>query len=170
VNKALIYYYFKDKNDIIISLFKNIVEELVEYMNQSGTPADPENQEINIRKHLKEEIKFFLKRKKIIAVMLMEALKADNRSDFLFQCAEIFINHEFKTYMETFKGPKKTDQFPETLHYMVYEFFTGIIPVITFVALQEKWSEHFGCDKDKLLEYFIDSFERSHLASHLGMN
>ena len=169
VNKALIYYYFKDKNDIIVSLFKNIVDELVEYMNQTVASPESVHQDISMRKKLKEEVKFFLNRKKIITIMLMEALKADKRTDFLFQCAEIFINHEFKMYMETVKDHKK-DKFPDPLHYMVYEFFTGIIPVITFVALQDKWSEHFGCDKDKLLEYFIDSFEKTHLASHMGLN
>ncbi len=169
VNKALIYYYFKDKNDIIVSLFKNIVNELVEYINQKVTSAESVNQDFSMRNKLKEEIKFFLNRKKIISIMLMEALKADNRSDYLFQCAEIFINHEFKMVMEAFKDHKR-NKFPETLHYMVYEFFTGIIPMITFVALQDKWCEHFHCDQEKLLEYFIDSFEKSHLSSHLGLN
>lgn len=64
-------------------------------------------------------------------------------------------------------GERKKEKFPEKQRFLVHEFFTGFIPIVAFVALQDKWSEYFKCDSDKVLEYFMDSFEKSHLASHM---
>lgn len=167
VNKALIYYHFKDKNDIIASLFKKIIAELAEYLYCSFDSVDPQNQDVDIREKIKEEIQFLAKRKKILSVMLMESFKTQDQNNFLFKCAEIVINHEHKGLMKNIEG-QKNEQFPERQQFFVYEFFTGVIPLIVFVAFQDKWSEYFNCESDKALEYFIDSFKRSHLASHFG--
>ena len=48
VNKALIYYYFKDKNDIVVSLFRNIIDEFDEYRGRSVATVDSEKQEGDI--------------------------------------------------------------------------------------------------------------------------
>ncbi|UCF82811.1 MAG: helix-turn-helix transcriptional regulator [Desulfobacteraceae bacterium] len=166
VNKALIYYHFKNKNDIIVSLFKNIVEEVEEYVDRSFDAVDNDNMDANIQKEIQEEIKFLAKRKKIISVMLMESFKSKAKDNFLFQCAEIVVNHDAKRLMEEI-GERKREKFPEKQRFLVHEFFTGFIPVVAFVALRDKWAEYFKCDSDKVLEYFIDSFTSSHLASHM---
>jgi AcrR family transcriptional regulator len=166
VNKALIYYHFQDKNDIVISLFRSIVEEVEAHVDNSSKALDGQQRDLTDEKDLKEEITFLAKRKKILSVMLMESLKSDDAENFLFQCAELVINHELDEFMEHIKN-RNSNHSPDRQRYMVYEFFTGVIPLFTFVALREKWCEYFKCDNDKLLEYFIDAFQRSHLASHV---
>ena len=166
VNKALIYYHFKDKNDLIVSLFKNIVEELAEYVAHSFVSSDPHEQKIDVMEKIKGEILFLEKRKRILSVMLMESLKTHDKNNFLFKCAEIVINHEFEGFMQKLEAHKKA-RFPEKQQYLVYEFFTGVLPLVAFVALKDKWCEYFNCDADKLLENFLDSFEKSHIASHV---
>lgn len=160
VNKALIYYHFKDKNDLITSLFGNILEVLAEQVNCTPGPSDPRDEVAHIAGQIKEEILHLAGKRRILSVMLMEALKSRKRDGYLFECAEIVIQDEAGL-------PAKID--PRTnLRYLVHEFFTAFIPLITFVVFQEKWCEYFRCDADKLLELFVDSFQRSHLASHLS--
>ena len=97
--------------------------------------------------------------------MLMEALKNANRSDFLFQCSEIVMKNEYDGIKKKIDLVGDKDS-PDIKKYLVHEFFTGFIPVITFVTLQDSWCNYFDCDKDEALEYFLESFTETHLNSH----
>ena len=152
VNKALIYYHFKDKDDIVNSLFENIIKESDEYINRFT------DKEASIQDAIKEEIAFMQRKKKILAVMLMESLKADDRSYYFFQCAEKVIQGE----MDGEEDPKNSE---EVQRYLAYEFFTGFIPMMMFIIFRDKWCEYFDCDVDALTRYFMDSFTKTHLAS-----
>jgi len=165
VNKGLIYYHFKDKNDIVISIFQNIIQEIGDFVDLSFTENSIENGDEALEGKVRSEIEYCMKRKKIISVMLMESLKSDNKTNFLFQCAEIVIKTELGGIKKKM-GATWPDS-PEERHRMlVHEFFTGFIPIVSFVAFQEKWCDYFNCDKKKALDYFLDSFAKTHLISH----
>jgi AcrR family transcriptional regulator len=149
VNKALIYYYFKNKNDIIISLFNKLLKESEEYI---GRTKDHNHSEA-----IKKEILFWSKRKKMLSVMLMESLKGDHKDNFILQIAENVFKHELN---DSEKG-KSLD-----MHYLVHEFFTGFMPIIAFIVFQDKWCEYYQYDPGKLMELFLDSFKKAHLDSN----
>jgi AcrR family transcriptional regulator len=151
VNKALIYYYFKDKSDIVVSLFRSILEEMEA---KFGLSADAEGHEKH-SKAIGEEVDFLGQRRKILSVMLMEALKSEQSEPFLFQCAELV----FKEHLEM----KASGLEREKQSVLVHEFFTGFIPLLFFAALQEKWADYFGCDPATVKEDFLEAFSRSHL-------
>lgn len=165
VNKALIYYHFKNKNDLIMHLFRGIIEELDKHLSNSGNEsgiAGNEPKPSETQDKIRNEIEFLSGRKRIISLMLAEALRSDNRDDFLFLCADMVMEQERRQYgLEPRSTGKESQQFE------VFEFFTGFAPVILFVALRDKWCAHFECDKEQLLDNFIEAFSRSHLASHL---
>lgn len=156
VNKATIYYHFKDKQDIVTSLFQNIMEELdtqIEKTNNGSKNND------NMMFKIKQEILFLETKKKILTVMMMESLKetADNT---LFHCAKATMDNE-KHYT---KVKDKKLIMTSTIH----EFFTGFIPLITFVIYKEKWCKYFNCNEDKALELFLITIERTHFNTHLN--
>ena len=165
VNKGLIYYHFRDKNDIVTSIFKNIIHEIGEFVDLSAAGDDVENSDEPLERKVRSEVEYCMKRKEIISVMLMEALKNDKKSNHLFQCAQIVIENEMDGIKKKMAA-KHLDSPEERLRMLVHEFFTGFIPVVSFVALQEKWCDYFDCDKAKALDYFMDSFARTHLISH----
>jgi AcrR family transcriptional regulator len=148
VNKALIYYYFDNKEDIIVSIFKNVQEDLIEHLKDEF-----EGNGFDAREKLKKEIEYLKGRRKVIALLLMESFK-ENRDDFLFKCAEIVIGNEIKLKNEV-------DNF-EREKLFINEFFTGFIPILTFIAYEDKWCNYFDCNKDKALDYFLDAFMSSH--------
>ena len=161
VNKALIYYHFKDKNDIILSLFSSIIDELYDYGGGSSHEAVSTKQKGDQLAKIRDEVEFCLKRKKILSVLLMESLKSHDRNHFLFQCAEIVINHEVNGNLKESRGRLSTKK----QKLLVHEFFTGFIPITMFVVLQDKWSDYFKCNNNNLMNDFLDAFEKSHLAS-----
>ncbi len=163
VNRALIYYHFKDKNDLIISLFRNIIEELNEYINRSFGANAPQHHEVDITIQIKEKINFLAQRRKILSVLLMESLKSHDNENFLFQCAEIVMTNEFVGLNQNSEG----QELPEKERFFVHDFFTGFIPIVVFVVLQDKWCEYFDYDKKMLLEHFMDSFNQSHIESDI---
>ena len=159
VNKALIYYYFKDKNDIVISLFKSIIQESNKELSwhaKSGTCQGN-------RDRIKEEMSFLLGKQKVLSVMLMESLKGDDQNNYFLQCAESVIKHAMNGQMEF--GDQKQKYSPEMLRTIAYEFFTGFVPIVSFIVFRGKWCDYFKCSADELMEYFLDSFNKTHLAS-----
>jgi AcrR family transcriptional regulator len=166
VNKGLIYYHFKDKEDIVLSIFQNIINEIGDNVNVKHDDQ-VETYEGEVQRKIRGEIEYCMKRKQIISVMLMESLKNDTRSDFLFQCAEIVMKNEYdglkkQIDLNEIKNPD------EITRYLVHEFFTGFIPIVTFVTLQDSWCDYFNCSKQKALDYFLESFSHTHLKSNIG--
>jgi AcrR family transcriptional regulator len=165
VNKGLIYYHFKDKKDIVVSIFKGILHEVDQFVRLS-VPGDSELDDLQLQQKIKAEIEYCHQRKKIIAVMMMEAIKADGNANFLFQCAEMVIQQEMDGIRKKMWGtdPIKSE---DRVRYLLHEFYTGFIPIISFVSLQQKWCEYYDCDQDKALDYFMESFTQTHLKGHL---
>jgi AcrR family transcriptional regulator len=166
VNKGLIYYHFKDKKDIVVSIFRGILKEIDQSVRGSGPDQETKDDNLRLQQKIKDEIEFCTQRRKIISVMLMEALKADGNADFLFQCAEMVIKQEMDGIPKKFPDADSSSSENRT-RYFVYEFFTGFMPIIAFVSLQEKWSKYFGCDNEKALDYFIEAFTQTHIKGHL---
>lgn len=161
VNKALIYYYFKDKNAIINCMFEKIIRESDEYVMQAFTSHNEKNKEVNHIDAIREELKFMLKRKKILSIMIMEALKGDDKNNYLFKCAESVFKNELNGYSGN--SEYSDENSPERQKNLAYEFFTGFIPIIAFVAFFDKWSEYFQCDSEKAMDYFLEAFSKTHL-------
>jgi len=166
VNKGLIYYHFKDKKDIVVSIFKEIINEIDQSVRLSVPETDSEPENLQLQEKIKAEIEYCRHRQKIISVMMMEALKADGNASFLFQCAEMVIQQEMDGIRKKMQGADPLNP-EDSVRYLLHEFFTGFVPIISFVSLQEKWCEYFDCDRDKALDYFIESFTQTHLKGHL---
>ena len=94
VNKGLIYYHFRDKNDIVTSIFQNIIHEIGEFVDLSAAEDDVDDSDGALERKVRSEVEYCMQRKEIISVMLMEALKNDKKSNHLFQCAQIVIENE----------------------------------------------------------------------------
>ena len=163
VNKALIYYHFKDKADIVRALFQNVMIEVDEHLQQKfQQPLEGKTKKEVLKQKIAEEIRFLEKHRNILSLLLMETLKSGNHSGYFFDTARQLIEHELHS-----QEGKTLDQLKNRQQYLVSEFFTGFLPVIAFIALKDKWCEHFECDKSSLPDQFIDVFESTHLDNHV---
>ena len=70
VNKALIYYHFKDKGDIIRSLFHKVIAEVDEHLQHIfDQPKKSKPRKDMLRQKISEEIKFLAKHRKILSLL-----------------------------------------------------------------------------------------------------
>ncbi len=164
INKGLIYYHFKNKHDIMLSIFQTVISELEDMVMRPSVSSDSAELTESLQEKIRTEIEYLRNRKKIITLLLMEGIKSGGNSDFLFQCAEIVARIEHQLGGKT---KVKTQDNGQDTHYLLHEFFTGFIPVVTFIAMQDKWCSYFNCTKEEAFEYFIESFTRTHLKEHL---
>jgi AcrR family transcriptional regulator len=153
VNKAALYYHFKDKSDLILSLFRKILDDFAESEILKRGPGG-EKEPDDVKRAMREEIAFLERRKAIFAVMLMESFKSEDPDVSLFRCVELAL--------ESSSGK------PDSPGRLVHEFFTGFIPLLAFVVLKDKWCDYFHCDREHALEQFIESFIASHVRTHPG--
>lgn len=165
INKATIYYHFKSKNHIIEALFKDIIIDLNNHLASSHDPGINGVTEDDMAEKIGREIQFIEDKKKILSVMIMEALKNSECGSFLFKCAEMTINNELEMHENSNKSKK--DLFKKNRQeFFVHEFFTGFIPFVLYVILKEKFCEYFDYDTNAVFLQFLESFKKSHLRSH----
>jgi AcrR family transcriptional regulator len=163
VNKALIYYHFKNKDDLILKLFESILDEVAAYV-EGQTDLGISDNDTAARRQIREEIEFLAERRRILSVLWAEALRANQRDDFFFRCADLVIRSEHGK--EPVRKGSGAARQAARLH-MVHEFFTGFVPLVAFVVLRDKWCEYFGYAPHDVTDDFVDAFARSHLASQL---
>jgi len=167
VNKALIYYYFENKEAIKQSLFEYIIAEVRAMITDTFMSIDNKNEDNIFLEKFKRMVQFLENHRGLIAIMFMESLKANDKTFSLFQCADIIINNEIDGIIKNIR-----DYHPEikvdTKDLMVHEFFTGFIPIIVFVLFRKKWAAYFNYSDKKLFKSFVEAFKQSHLASHFG--
>lgn len=154
LTKSNIYYHFKSKEEIITSLMINLIDETEAKIQKQDNPAQ------NIRQEIEEEIIFLNKKKKLLTVMFMEALKRGEADTTLFQCAEMVIKHEYGILFPD------NDTSNDKTAYLTYEFFSGFLPLISFVVFQDSFCKYFHCDKKQLMQHFLDTFLNTHFKNH----
>lgn len=159
VNKALVYYYFENKDDLLASLFARMVDEV-------RTRTGPAAQRASLKEKVASEVASLADRRRTLALMLMQALKQDAESPALFSAASNLIEEELAR-----RGfPRSAAEEPPSKEHqkaLVHEFFTGLIPVIAFATLRDKFCAHFGLDQQEADALFLDALEQSHFRSHV---
>ncbi|MBL4785969.1 MAG: TetR/AcrR family transcriptional regulator [Cohaesibacteraceae bacterium] len=159
VNKALIYYYFRNKDDILQCLFREATDGL---SRQEQDPNDDPN--IAVIEKIGREIQYLADHSQTLSLMMMEALKQKGKNDYLFDLSAKIMDQTLASRGFDIDDPENISQNHKA---MVHEFFTGILPVISFVALGDKFSERFDIDKTTLARLFLEVFEESHVATHV---
>ena len=167
VNKALIYYYFKGKDDILDGLFTAVMKDIMELIEHTYEDFKLDNDEVERIFNL--FIDLISKKKKIIKVMMMESLKGETTHSPLFKIADYFIGSEVDTFIallekNNYPIPKEF----EKQQMLVTEFFTMLMPLISFVVYEEDCARHFGIDKKELKQYFIHSMKMTHVGYHMS--
>lgn len=163
VNKASIYYHFKSKEALIDALFDKLLGEAMLYIERSFDSIHKEGGDK--REGLKDVLDFMFSRRDIIATIFMEALKSGRHSDMLFRFAELSIlnrGDSIKNKLEHHDNKRVINE----KEFFIHEFFTGFMPMISFVVLNERYCSYFEQDPKESARLFMESFMDTHLAHH----
>ena len=165
VNKALIYYYFKSKRDVLEELFDNFIQELVEVVYDSFKRHTGTELVEDMAQELEVYYNFMESKEDTIRIMMMESMKASEEPPPLFKLSEITTGQPAQEIIEMLKerGLHTDVDIDEAA---IADFFTGMIPMISFIVYRDKWSEHFNIDMEELKKKFFNAFRITHLAYH----
>lgn len=150
VNKALIYYYFKNKEELAVTLFRSV---------RNGMSADAEGgaqqSDAPLADVVGSQIDLLEKKKDIIALLLTESLHKGPASDFLFETCEAMAAKWLKG--KSGASPKARNK------RLTREFYTGMLPYMMFLILKDKWCAYFKCTPEQVKADFVEVFLASHI-------
>lgn len=141
VPKSLIYYHFKKKSDILDELIKILLEELRITINSDSDDKD--------------YISLINRNEEMIRIMFLESLKGECEKPRIYSIVETLLEYEIKS--------KITDE------RIIAEFFTGIIPMLSFVCFKSSMVRHFNMDEKSFAQNFIKIISITHNAYHKAM-
>lgn len=156
VNKALIFYYFGNKENILKEILKISAEETVKRREDYLNKENPFSPDI-IRVYYEEALRVMESKKEIIKILLVEAIKNSSTSNMLFD------------FLSSAMGdiPQKMNchgfQINDRDKLLTSEFFFDAMALFVFVALEEKWSEKSGISREKVRKYFLEVFNSTYL-------
>ena len=168
VNKALIYYYFKNKRALLEDLFEGFFREsaalLVNYVQHGGLDSSPSPEADRI---FDSYFSYFEAKRDLLRIMLMESLKSGGNAPPLFNLVD------FGGLIDEDTAGNVRDSglyLSETMNLtLVAEFFTGVIPMLCYVLFQDAWCRHFEVSREQLKGYFNQAMEMTHEAYHQTM-
>jgi AcrR family transcriptional regulator len=168
VNKALIYYYFKNKRALLEDLFQGFFREsatlLVSYVQHGGLETTPSPEAERI---FDSYFSYFEAKRDLLRIMLMESLKSSENTPPLFKLVDFggLIDED------TASNVRNAGLYPpDTMNLaLVAEFFTGVIPMLCYVLFQDAWCRHFKVSREQLKSYFNRAMEMTHEAYHRTM-
>ncbi len=159
VNKALIYYHFKNKEGLLFALYGQIMDEVKILVGRSFLGAGRNNRG-EVKEALREILRLLREKSPLLKILLMESLKGGRSEKVFMDLARLLMEGELEE-MEYHGGvADQRDRF------LVFEFYTGFMPIYNYAVMGDTWSEHFGLDGKRGEEYFLDSFMATHLAHH----
>lgn len=159
VNKALIYYYYKNKEELLTLLFLEARDAVIALMKSGGLLDINYSNMGDIKKMLTGFLDILEERQDVIRVMIMETAKRAPINKLVFKILEDVMGIMFSAAEEKHVAVEANRG-----HAMITEFFTGVMPFLDYVAYHEIWMERFGIEEGELREQFLTSFIGTHMA------
>lgn len=166
VNKALIYYYFKSKDEILDYLFDELVTDSKRIMKETLNNEASLSYEENLKQSLRAILDFVIERKRIIKVAITESLKSNSRNSIIFKISDMIMSKEMDSIRKIYE--EKGMNFSEDCSRLfVTEFFTGVLPIINFAIYMDEWKTYYSINEEELIEHFLHAFKDTHISYHL---
>ena len=160
VNKALICYYFKNKEDILDHLIENLFTELTGLSLQfigDNVVRMIKDSELDIKAdrfhfsnkqalgkfleqtdiYIERLIDYAIERRHILRILLLESLKKRKHQNGLFRFMEMTYNSDSNPLYKTIKEADSDYNVPDSTP--LVKFFFGLVPIINFAAYYDDW-------------------------------
>lgn len=179
VNKALIYYYFQNKADILDNLvqflLENVVGITIDYIYPTiekmaaaeALVIKPDRIYFadqaaaayfmdSINKYYAKVLDYALEHRKIIRIIMLESLKENENRNDLFKMLDYTRDSENKLYKSIVSTKEK---FTYTDDLELFRFFFLLIPLFNFAAYCDEYQAVAHLTEDELKASFIRSFQ-----------
>ncbi|MGE5579696.1 MAG: TetR/AcrR family transcriptional regulator [Bacillota bacterium] len=152
VNKALLYYYFEGKEQILNDLVKTYIQETLETKEQMWSKLEPRS--ANQLDHIINMIAgVYEEKKNILRIILLELLKGTADSSRLGLLDPVFADaiSRFRAL-----GYTTGDQSSA----MISVCFFALVPLLVFSLVREQWADYYNLDPADCSASFMRGFKR----------
>lgn len=189
VNKALIYYYFQSKEDIlnhlIDTLFDDVAAIAMEFVKGSVVPmiekgkldiqqdrwcfasgAEAETFNRTITRYYERMIDYALSHRQIVRILIFESLKNGTHHDALFRLQDLISSGREDSPYQTIR--KADRDLAYSVDDLVFRFFFGITPIFHFAAYFDDYAASSGLDAAELRASFLRAYQKMSLSFFHG--
>ncbi len=159
VPKSLIYYHFKNKNEILDVMFRNFLNDFGEVIKTAERDAGDSVAE-EMMKRPEYYTDFMIKNYDLIRIILIDSLKKTSDNPVLYTFLEMIVHSEEKLIIRN--HPENYDREER----LVGEFFTHIIPLFSFFCFYYSWIGYFKMEEKKFGDLFKKILAETHGAFH----
>lgn len=154
VNKALIYYYFKSKDELLEELLHNFLEERRQARMQ--VPHDPSSRDLPVQV-AKRDVDFLFERRDILRIAMMEDLKQTNGGT---PAAGSLLRHWLDGFAESQRLYEAQDyRYRITPRTLAATYFFHLMPILAFATFGEQLAQAADCDFETLRQEFLKLVE-----------
>lgn len=176
VNKALIYYYFKNKQDIldfmVRSLLNNAVSITMDYINtnivdmikKGYLDIEPDRLHFldddaihmflqNTYAFYERVVDYAVEHRDVIRILMLESLKSGKHQDSLFHFMDFMVNNEKNPIFKTISNADQDFNYSDEM--VLFRFFFTIIPIVSFAAYYDDYKAASSLSDDELKNDFL---------------
>lgn len=165
VNKALIYYYFKNKQAILEELLSTFIDQansiLINIFKRGLEFGSPE-----MLAEMEKYDALFFENDKTVSLLLTESLKDSYETPPIFKLIDFSVPGLEEANVVEEMNERGFNFDKESQLRKVTEFFTGIMPTVIFSLFRKKWSDHFKIDPKEVMLLFQKANEMTHDMHH----
>jgi AcrR family transcriptional regulator len=156
VNKAMIYYHFAGKQDLFDQLFQSEMELVKKELNLIMAQRDPNSKE-DMTQAVRALLEYIGSKKKLLQVLMSGATLSVELQPNLFKLLD--FTSAFGLEIAQQAGRTSTEK---DTNGILYELFTGLLPLVEFVILRDGLIAYYGWDKEELNNNFIAAWMHQH--------
>ncbi len=179
VNKALIYYYFKNKEEVIDYLVNHFMEDItkismdflvkdivsmikmrkldikkdrLQFINNAALKSYLQS----VKKYMNQVIEHVVEYRQIIRILMLESLKTSKHHNALFRFLDIMKegnNPVFKTIWDA------DHDFSYSKDTILYRFFFIILPLMSFAAYYDDYRDMSSLNNEEMKESLLHFYE-----------
>lgn len=176
VNKALIYYYFKSKQDILDFMVQSLLDKamsialdfirnnIVQMIKDGYLDIEPDRLHFvseealksfmqNSYAYFEQVVDYVIKNREIIRILMLESLKSGKHQNSLFHFMKFMSGDEKNPIYKTVSDADSDFVYSDEM--VLFEFFFTIIPVVSFAAYYDDYKAVSALTDDELRSSFL---------------
>lgn len=157
VNKALIYYYFKSKEEILEEIMKVFLEESLRRKQKMLERPEQMDKEELIQSSSERIFDLYKGNEDVLRIIITEELKSEKKQWPLFQLLDMGLADGLKMAQDVGLGVKNKDRIVRAA------FYFGFVPIAFFTLLKDEWARYYNSDKNKDQKEFIDILKKTYI-------
>ena len=180
VNKALIYYYFKSKEEIldylVSSLFNSVTSMVMDFIHESVVhmvddgllDIEPDRLHFvseealqlflkNMDTYYEKVLDYVIEHRHIIRILLVESLKDGKHHDDLFRLMDLTKDSENNPVYTTIRDADKDFIYTEGM--VLHKFFFSLMPIINFAVYLDDYKKRSPLSEQELRDSFLRSLK-----------